>query len=310
MITTVTINPSVDKTYIVKDFEPFELNRATRIIYNAGSKGINVSRVVTQLGRDTCVLGFVGGQNGEMLLSELKAEGINEELVRVDENSRLNIKIMDTNTRKVTEVNETGSPVSDAKLNEFMQKYESHMKKSSIVVISGSILPSMSKRIYFDLITIANKYEKPVFLDCGGTLLKEAIKASPYCIKPNVKELADMLGKKTLTEEEVLIQARGIIEKNGVKCVVVTLGGSGAIGVTKDEAYKITPPNVEVISTVGAGDAFLAGLCHGYMKGLDFSNQLILATSCANAKVAEEGNNVPSFIELLGYVNGCNVTSL
>lgn len=307
MILTVTLNPAIDKTYVVKNFEPYALNRASRVIINAGSKGINVSRVVVQLGQKTCALGFAGGVNGQLLLSELSAEGVEEDLVRVDGNTRLNIKIMDNVTKKVTEINEIGEGVSNAELNLFMSSFERHMQNCNIIVISGSILPNMANHIYYDLIKIAEKHQKPVFLDCGGALLKESVKASPYLIKPNLKEFAMMFGKETLTQDEVIKNAKEIIHKYGVKHVVVTLGRDGAIGITDDKCYKITPPNVEVVSTVGAGDAFLAGMCHGMLKGLDFKKQLILATSCSNAKVTKEGNNVPSLIELLGYTDGARV---
>lgn len=310
MVTTVTINPAVDKTYIVEQFKPYDLNRAGRIIYNAGSKGINVSRVLKQVGSETCVLGFVGGTNGDILLNELSAEGIEEDLVRVGSNTRLNVKIMDLNTSQVTEVNETGTNVSEGELKIFMERYEKHVSGSQAIVISGSIMPGMYKRVYSDLIVKAKEFNVPVFLDCGGDTLSEAVKASPYCIKPNKSEFMEMLGRTEMTDGEIVEQARKLMEKYGIQMVVVTLGRDGAIGVTKDETYKIIPPNVVVVSTVGAGDAFLAGLCHGYTKGMDFKTQLILATSYSNAKITKEGTNVPSLIELLGYTEGCKIIDL
>ena len=161
-----------------------------------------------------------------------------------------------------------------------------------------------------DLIKIAAEYDKPVFLDCGGAVLYESLKASPYCVKPNLKEFQDMLGRDELAEHEILQECRKIISKYGVKCVVVTFGSDGAIGATENEAYKVIPPNVPVTSTVGAGDAFLAGMCHGYLKNMSFSKQLILASSCASAKITKEGNDVPSLIELLGYADGCRIVQL
>lgn len=310
MVTTVTINPAVDKTYIVENFVPYGLNRAGRIIYNAGSKGINVSRILKQVGGETCVLGFVGGTNGDILLNELSTEGIEEDLVRVDANTRLNVKIMDLKTSRTTEVNETGTNVSDAELNMFMDKYKSHVKKSDLIVISGSIMPGMYPRVYYDLIKIAKDNNVPTYVDCSDNSLREALRAEPDCIKPNKAEFLSLIGKSSVSDEEIVYESRLLIEKYGVKKVVVTLGADGAIGVTKDEAIKITPPNVVVMSTVGAGDAFLAGLCHGHIKHIDFETTLILATSFSNAKVTKEGTKVPSLIELLAYTNGCKIERL
>lgn len=311
LILTVTINPSVDKTFVMKKFVPHEVNHANRIIYNAGSKGINVSRVVQLLGQQACALGFVGGATGEILLSKLSEEGINHDLVHAKNfQTRLNIKIMDMSINAVTDLNELGDAVSDADFEVFLKRYNDKLATSDIIVISGSLLPEMSNRMYYDLTMLAKVYGKPVFLDCGGVVLREGIKASPYCIKPNIKEFEEMLGKSNLSQQQILDECRNIININGVTCVVVTLGSDGAIGVTKDVAYKIIPPDVTVSSTVGAGDAFLAGMCHGYLKGMNFSNQLIFGTSCASAKITKQGNDIPSIIELLGYSDGCRIVQL
>ncbi|OQB15986.1 MAG: Tagatose-6-phosphate kinase [Firmicutes bacterium ADurb.Bin193] len=311
MILTVTINPSVDKTYILKRFEKNVVNRARRVMHNAGSKGINVSRVVRLLGQDTCALGFVGGTTGDILISKLNEEGINHEFIHAKNfSTRLNVKVMDLSEGSVTELNESGDPVSDEDFDLFMEKYKEKLPTADIVVISGSILPKMPIRVYYDLAVIAGKYNKPVFLDCGGAVLRESLKALPYCIKPNLKEFEEMLGESGLSEDRIVDEAKKIIEKHSIPYVVVTLGVRGAIGVSKDAAYKVIPPDVTVGSTVGAGDAFLAGMCHAYLKKMDFPRQLIVGASCASAKITKEGNDVPSLIELLGYADGCRVVQL
>ncbi len=308
MVLTVTINPSVDKTYILKNFEPYSVNRAQRVMLNAGSKGINVSRVSRILGRETFALGFVGGANGDILLKKLNEEGIKHNLIHAENfETRLNVKIMDLSLRKVTDLNEQGDPVSESDYELFVESFENEVKNCRVVAICGSLLPEMSKRAYFELAKIAAKYDKPVFFDCGGSILRESIKASPYCVKPNIDEFEEMLGKSDLTDEQIVEECRKIVQNYGVKSIVVTLGADGAIGVTEKEAHKIIPPHVSVTSTVGAGDAFLAGMCHAYIKGMDFTKQMVLGTSCASAKVTKEGNDVPSLIELLGYTDGCRL---
>ncbi len=308
MILTVTINPSVDKTYILKKFEPFAVNRSQRVMMNAGSKGINVSRVACILGQQTCALGFVGGTTGDVLLEKLQAEGINHQLVHAKNfQTRLNVKIMDVSRKKVTDLNELGDPVSEKDYNKLVELYKEEVPRCSVVALCGSLLPRMSKRTYYELTKIAAGYNKPVFVDCGGVVLRETLRAAPYCIKPNIHEFEDMLGKSGLSDEEIVSECKRIIETYGVKCVVVTLGSAGAVCVDGNQAFKIVPPNVVVTSTVGAGDAFLAGMCHAYLNGMDFAKQMILATSCANAKVTKEGNDVPSVIELMGYTDGCRI---
>ncbi|NLB82145.1 MAG: 1-phosphofructokinase family hexose kinase [Clostridiaceae bacterium] len=311
MILTITLNPSVDKTYIVYKFSPNMLNRAHKVMFNAGSKGINVSRVVSLLGRDTCALGFVGGDTGKVLIRKLSEEGIAFDPISLENfETRLNIKIMDLSLGQVTGLNELGEAISHNDYLLLVEKYRKKLPYADIVVISGSLLPGMLLGTYYDLIKIAAEFNKPVFLDCGGAVLKASLKASPFCIKPNIYEFEDMLQKTNLSEDEVIAHSKAIIENYGINRVVVTLGQQGVIGVTKDEAIKVIPPAVKVNSTVGAGDAFLAGMCQGFLNNISFSNQLVLGTSCASAKVTKEGNNIPSLIELLGYTDGCRVINL
>lgn len=307
MVLTVTINPAVDKTYIIDNFEPFAINRAQRIIYNAGSNGVNVSRVLKQVSRKNLVLGFVGGHNGTVFLSELAADGIKEDMVRVEGDIRLNVKIIDMKNHTTTEVNESGNPVSAKEHKEFIDKYKTYIDNCKAVVLSGSVLPEMDKNEYYELVKIAKEAGKPTFVDCDGDMLRRTLDACPTLIKPNYAEFCDMLGKSELTDEEILAESKKIIEKGKAEYVVVTLSRKGAIGVSANEAYKVIPPNTEVQSTVGSGDAFMAGLCHAYLNGFNFKTQLVLATSFASAKVTKEGNNIPSLVELLGYADGCIV---
>ena len=310
MVVTVTINPAVDKTYIVENFKSFSINRAQRIIYNAGSNGINVSRVLKQVSQDNVVLGFVGGKNGDILLSELKSEGIKEDMVRVTGDTRLNVKITDLATLRTTEVNEPGNPVSNSEYNEFINRYKGHLKSCNAVVLSGSLLPEMNKREYYNLVDMARKEDCAVFLDCDGHLIKSALEAGPAYVKPSYKEFCDMFGRESMSDEEIISESKKIIEKYNVKYVTVTMSERGSIGVSEDETYIVTPPNIHVLSTVGAGDAYMAGLCHGYLSNFSFKTQLILATSFASAKITKEGNNIPSLVELLGYADGCVVQKL
>lgn len=310
MVLTVTINPAVDKTYMIDNFEPFSINRAQRIIYNAGSNGVNVSRVLKQVSRENLVLGFVGGHNGKVFLSELATDGIKEDMVRVEGDIRLNVKIIDMKNHTTTEVNESGNPVSQKEHKEFMDKYKLHINNCVAVVLSGSVLPEMNKGEYYDLVRIAREAGKPTFVDCDGDMLRRTLDASPTMIKPNYAEFCEMLGKKELSDREIVEEAKKIIEKGKAEYVVVTLSSRGAIGVSVNEAYKVIPPNTQVQSTVGSGDAFMAGLCHAYLNGFNFKTQLVLATSFASAKVTKEGNNIPSLVELLGYADGCMVEEM
>ncbi len=304
MITTITINPSLDKTYIIEDFKPYEINRARNIVYNAGSKGINVSRVLTQLCEKSVALGFVGGMYGDILLSHLKSEGIVEDFVRVQSSTRINIKIVDPVSVKVTEINERGEAVTDNNVNALFAKIEEWTQKSDAIVLSGSILPEMKTTVYTNIAKTVKGLGKPLFLDCGGSLLSDGMRGQPYCVKCNLHEFTEMYGKQLTSDAQIVEVARKIIEEKDINRIIITMGDQGAIGVTADEALRVNPPSAAVSSTIGAGDAFMAGLVYAFVKGHNFSKQLIFGTSCATAKVAKEANNIPSLLELLGYLEG------
>lgn len=311
MVLTITVNPSIDKTYILDKFLQNTVNHSHHVILNAGSKGINVSRVVRLLGLDTLALAFYGGMVGEILLSKLNEENISYDLIKAEDfSTRINVKIVDMSTKSFTDINERGTPVLDYDYKRFIDKYREKLPQSEIVVISGSLLPGMANTTYYELIKIAHEYDKPVFLDCGGNVLKESLAARPYLIKPNLKEFEGMLGKSGLGIEEIAFEGRRIIERYGIEYVIVTMGQKGAVGISKNEGYVVAGPAVEVFSTVGAGDAFLSGVCYGHLQGVSFSKQLVIGTSCASAKVTKMGNEVPSLVELFGYVDGCQVIPL
>ncbi len=310
MITTITFNPSVDKTYVIDGFRPNSMNRASNIFYNAGSKGVNVSRVLHQLGCDTVALGFIGGMYGDILLNHRSAEGIREDFIRVSGSTRLNIKIVDSKTSGVTEINEMGESVTDSELRQLNNKIAEWADKSKVIVLSGSKLPLMQNSVYANIAKDAAAKNVPLYLDCGGATLREGINGKPYCVKCNLTEFEEMLGKRLTTDQHIVDESKAIIEKKGLTQVIITTGAKGCIGVTKDEIYKVTPQRTVVSCVVGAGDAFMAGLCFGKISGFDFVKQLKFATSCATAKVAKEANNTPSLIELLGYIDGISVEEI
>ncbi len=304
MITTITINPSLDKTYIIENFKPYDMNRASNIVYNAGSKGINVSRVLCQLGTDTMALGFVGGMYGDILLNHLSGEGIREDFVRVGGGTRINVKIVDPVSMGVTEINEMGEAVTDSELYALFDRIEGWLPRSDAMVLSGSILPEMKTTVYTNIAKKAKAAGVPLFMDCGGTLLRDGMRGSPYCVKCNLEEFTEMHGGEIPNDAALVRVCRELMAQRDIACIVVTMGRGGAVGVTADEAYKVIPPNAAVSSTIGAGDAFMAGMTYAFIGKHNFQRQLAFGTSCATAKVAKEANNIPSLLELLGYMDG------
>lgn len=194
MITTITLNVSVDKAYHIKEtVESGKVIRVLKCNMTAGGKGLNVSRVVKICGEDVLATGFVGGHTGALVEDLLKKDEIKSRFVHTDSETRNCINILDQNNIS-TEFLEPGALVSENEIDLFLQEYNKILDKSNVITISGSAPQGLEKNIYQILIDMAKKKNKKVILDASGDLLKEGIKACPTMIKPNSEEMENLLG--------------------------------------------------------------------------------------------------------------------
>lgn len=196
MIITVTLNPAVDKTIYVDKFKYGEVNKVEKTIIDPGGKGINVSKVLRNLENPMISMGFLGGNNGEVIKKGLKDLGIEGEFTPVQANTRVNIKIIDSLTGDTTDLNERGDLIDDQELKMFIDHYRSKIRKGDFIVLSGSAPLGIPLDIYHTLSAYAREVEAQVLLDTSGELLKEALKTKLFLIKPNVEELEEVLGLK------------------------------------------------------------------------------------------------------------------
>ncbi|WP_455660525.1 1-phosphofructokinase [Pradoshia sp.] len=254
MIYTVTLNPSVDFIVEVEDFQLDGLNRMSKEAKYPGGKGINVSRILQRIGVDNTALGFSGGFPGEFILDALKKEGINEAFIHVEEDSRINIKLK---TGQETEINGLGPAISTEKMNELLKKLEG-MKEGDILVLSGSIPPSLSKDLYHDLTKKFAAKGIQVVVDASGKALMDVVKEHPFLVKPNHHELGELFETKTETIEDAIHYGRILVEQ-GAQNVIVSMAGAGALLINHEGVYSATVPKGTVKNSTGAGDSLVAG---------------------------------------------------
>lgn len=285
MISTITLNPSVDKRYILDDFEKGKVSRALEVHNTAGGKGINVARVVKQLGEKVGATGFLGGANGDFISKELEKLNIKSDFVKISEDTRCCIAIL-SNSCGQTEILEPGPQVTEDELDSLYIKYSKMLQDSSIVCASGSILKEVPASIYKELITKAKNYDVKFILDTSGDALVKGIEARPHIIKPNKDELEYIFNKKLESEAEIIRCAKKL-GQTGIEIVFVSLGERGSIVVKDDRAYKVEIPNIEAVNPVGSGDSTVAGLAVALQRGYDFRDMLAFATSCGTANAME-----------------------
>ena len=259
MIATVTLNPSLDKTVTVEDLVIDEANRWTSLRRDPGGKGINVSRVVHELGGETIAYGFIGGIDGETLKHLLHQQRVPFDFTQINGEIRSNFIITDLKTNRQTRIDAPGPHILRRELGKLTQKVTHIKPKPDFLVFAGSVPPGVPADIYRQLIEKAKKNGIKTVLDSDNQWLKEGIKAKPNVIKPNVHEAEDLL-KTNLRDEAAIVEALKTLAKLGIEIAVISRGKDGLIVANGEKILKVTPPQVEVRSTIGAGDSAVAGL--------------------------------------------------
>lgn len=291
MILTVTLNPTVDKTYHIPKLLPGEVIRVKGIAITAGGKGINVAKVAKLLGNDVTATGFLGGNTGDYINSFLINAGISSDFIQLNVETRTCVTVNDIECGEQTVLLEPGANVNQEKQHEFIQHYTDLLAKSDAVVLGGSLPEGIDKQTFYpQLIAIAKRAGKPVVLDTSGETLKAGIDANPTIIKPNREELSAYLGRTIETIDEVIVAAKELNNK-GVDIVIVSLGKDGAVFAMKNEVYRGTTPPIKVANTVGCGDSLVAGFLTGLIKKMPIEEtiKLAMAVSTANALSIEIG---------------------
>ena len=288
MVITVTLNPAMDKTLLVDDYKLGQVNRAQSIRYDIGGKGINVSKVLTNLGVESTCTGFLGGIWEERFKGELNKRNIKHNFIHVDGDTRTNTKVVDNINKIYTDLNEQGPEISSELLAEFLKEFDKLCNKNDIIVFSGGVSLNIPSNIYAILISIAKTKGAYVILDADGPLLKNALEEKPNIIKPNNYELASLFNIDAENEVRILQVARKL-RREGIDKILVSLGANGALYITESGTYVSKGLKVNVKSTVGAGDSMVAALVYSIVNKLDDADTLKFAIACGSATVGLEG---------------------
>ncbi len=284
MLLTVTLNTAIDKLYTVEKMTPGEVLRVQTVSATPGGKGLNVSKVAALAGSEVCAMGFVGGHNGDWLLLLLREANpaIRQNFTKTAAETRTCINIRDDSIHQHTEFLEPGAPVTREEYERFLADYTAALKEADAVTISGSMPKGVPMDCYATLIRLAKEKNVPVLLDTSGEVLRQGAAACPTLMKPNTDELAQLLGEPVSGEEQVLAALKELTAR-GVKYAVASLGSKGALAVGPEGAYRVTPPTIEPVNTVGCGDSMLAGLALMLAKHQPLEEGLRVATALGSA---------------------------
>jgi 1-phosphofructokinase len=292
-IATLSLNPAIDQTARIPEFTAGRVNRVEWEQSDAGGKGVNVASFLADFGQRVAVTGLLGSANAEPFVELFNRKGIDDHFVRLPGRTRVNVKIVDRVLDQVTDINFPGLAPSPADLTRLHEAIEALCRDTDWFVLSGSIPAGVPSRVYADLVTQLKGQGKRVVLDTSGAPFAEAVGCGPDIIKPNIDELSELVGRPLKGETEVLEAARSLVA-GGIGLVVVSMGADGALFVQADAAVLAIPPTITVKSTVGAGDAMVAGIIIGTLHGLDLAGRARLATAFSLGALGEVGPNLPS----------------
>lgn len=284
MIYTVTINPSID--YIVQ-LKELTLGRVNRMDYDnklPGGKGINVSRILRELGHDNVAWGFMGGFTGKFIVDALEKDGLKTDFTPIAGDNRINVKIKEAD--RETEINGKGPEVSPAEITAFENQFDK-LTQDDVVIFAGSLVPNLSTDFYFDLIKIIQSKGAQFVIDTTGESLRKAVAEKPLVVKPNNHELADLFGVEFNGIDDIVKYAKKLLEM-GAQHVMISMAGDGGLMVTKDAVYRSLAPKGTVINSVGAGDSMLAGFTGTYADTKDPVEAFRYGLACGSATAFSE----------------------
>jgi tagatose 6-phosphate kinase len=284
VIVAVCANAAIDVTYTVPVLLPGEAHRVAEVRERAGGKGINVARVLHQLGQDVTVCGFAGGVAGAAIIDDLTVSGIAQALTPIAGESRRAVAVVAQD--QATVFNEQGPHIADEEWRRLVADVGAASLGAEVVVLSGSIPPGAPASGYAQLVGLAQRHGATVIVDAAGDALGHALEAAPEIVKPNASEAAALLGRPVVTREDARDAGLALLRR-GANAAVVSRGPAGLIAVRTGEAIEARLPRRVDGNPTGAGDALAAALARGLSSGATWRETLCDAAAISAAAVAE-----------------------
>jgi 1-phosphofructokinase family hexose kinase len=255
------------------------------------------------------VTGFIGIDNASIFEKLFNQKNMADHFVRLPGRTRVNVKIIDEVKKTITDINYPGQSPTEQDLIDLKKKIHNLVFDHDWFVLSGSLPNGIPTEFYGAVLKYLKNAGKHVVLDTSGDALRDAIIEVPYAIKPNIAELEELLGKKLTTEQDVFNAAKMLVN-TGIEYVVVSMGKEGAMFVSGTESVVAVPPPIDVKSTVGAGDAMVAGFIAAKIKGFSLEDCAKLSTATAMGALTQLGPKLAETNVLESYMQQINVRKI
>ncbi|KOO04337.1 1-phosphofructokinase [Vibrio nereis] len=295
-VVTVTLNPALDLTGSLSELNAGSVSLVSQSNLHAAGKGVNVAKVLSDLGAQVTVTGFLGKENPELFHQLFSQINVTDEFIEVEGATRINVKLVEENGR-VSDINFPGVQVSTEEIERFERVLFRLAEDHDYFVIAGSLPGGVSPELCASWIKTLRQRGKKVLFDSSNSALATGISAQPWLVKPNDEELADLVGQELSTFEQCQRAAQALSSK-GIDNVVVSMGAEGVMWLNQDQLLRSAPPRMNVVSTVGAGDTLVAGLCWGHMQAMPNNEILRFATALSALAVSQVGVGLTNQEEL------------
>jgi 1-phosphofructokinase family hexose kinase len=304
MIITVTANAAIDKTLTVPNFHTGFRHRASQSLTLPGGKGVNIARALKTLEQPVIATGLVGGRTGQQIVEGLTREGILNDFVRIQGESRTSTAVIDPTNMSQTEINEYGPVVTEQERQAFLDKVDYLAKGANYVIVAGSLPRRVPDDFYQQVLQTVKRHRCLSVLDTSAEPLRLGVRAHPDFVSPNVHEAEDLVGHEFHDEQDV-VDATGIIQEMGAQNVMITMPDGCYARVKHSRRFRVyhaSIPLIEtVVSTVGSGDAFLAGFIASRFQRAEVPDCLRFGLACGAANTQRYGAGVfdPDEVERL-----------
>ena len=308
-IATVTLNPAFDLVGRLARIEIGEVNTVETLgLYPAG-KGINVAKVLADLGTKLSVTGFLGEENQGDFVQSFAKNGVDDQFYRVAGKTRINVKITETEA-DVTDLNFLGFEISEEEWEKFTAQTQHWESQFDLVAVCGSLPRGVSPEKFALWLETLHQQGLKVVLDSSNAALTAGLKAHPWLVKPNRRELEVWAGRALNSLEDVIVAAQDL-RARGIENVIISMGEKGSVWINNEGVLQAQPPRCEnVVSTVGAGDSMVAGLIYGFSQGWDKAKTLAFASATSALAVSQSDVGVSDKTALEGILAQVKLTEL
>lgn len=289
-IVTLTVNPALDKSAHFRGLVPEQKIRCENPQFDAGGGGINVSKAIARLEGTSKAIFTSGGATGEMVEELMANENIECQTIPIQNWTRESFVAVDDNTNLQYRFGFKGAEINSEEKERILEAVR--QLDCEYLVLSGSLNEGLPADFYKQIAQIAKQSNIKLVVDAYGDALKNVLDEGVYLIKPNVGELAKLIGVERLEMEEVHQAAQQVIDKGAAELVAVSLGPQGAVLVTKDSFDFVPAPNVVKRSTVGAGDSMVGGILWALSQNKSLKEAIRWGVACGSAATMNEGTKL------------------